>query len=263
MLPGIQKGQHAGPAVAPHRGGGAHGGRRQCVGGQADGRGSGDSQDREGEHGEQHGGAQVRLQHDERGKPGQHHHHRTYRAHRVAHLVPPTGQQVGREDDQSDLGQLRRLKLEEPDAEPAAGPVDGDRQRVAGNGDQKQQPKRSRQQRGCQVPQTSMIEPRHHPHGHGTQANKHGLTGKEPVGRPADVERFHRRRREHHHQTHAAQARHQRHQQHGGRSHRVGRPWQVGTTHRSFRPARARRAGGPRSTRPPGARRPCARRRTA
>ena len=68
-------------------------------------------------------GAEVGLQHEQRGERPEHHQHRLQRDPPVVDLVEPAGQQVGHEQQHGQLGELRRLDAGEAVAEPARGAV--------------------------------------------------------------------------------------------------------------------------------------------
>ena len=85
-----------------------------------------DEQHRHDDAREDERGAEVGLHQDEERDDAEHEQHWDDGQPRRTHVVGAPGEDIGREDDHGELGELRRLDPEEADAQPAGGAADRD-----------------------------------------------------------------------------------------------------------------------------------------
>ena len=115
-------------------------------------------------------------------------------------------EQVGREDDQRELGQLGGLELQGPGAEPSARAVHG--LADAGDQDEEQQADHSNQLGTANLRQRVVVDARGDDQRTETDQHRDGLPREVVPRAPVVVQGVDRRRREHHDQTDDAQRRH-------------------------------------------------------
>ena len=138
-------------------------------------------------------------------------------------LDPPVGagQQVGREDHEGDLGQLRRLEHDGAHAEPPPGPVGA--QAHAGHGGQRQQQQRHAQADRCEPPPMVVVDAEQHEQGRQADTQPHGLALEQRPGRVGSRQARGGRGRQRHHQAQHHQSDHgqeQHEEQPGAPAHR-------------------------------------------
>jgi hypothetical protein len=185
---------------------------------------------------------------------GEHPEHHEGWAQHHGEIVDPVGvagDEGGAEDDEGELGRLRRLELEEPEADPALRAVDVHADAGDEHGDE--QAERAEHQDRDHAGPAVVVEAGTDDHRHGADDQPHALAD-EHGERGADLfDGPHRRRREDHHRAEQAEDRHHHHQGepeplrgrgpgavlgHGGRP---GAPWRGHQAQAGTGPAQADR----------------------
>ena len=155
------------------------------------------------------GGAEVRLEHDQAAHQREVQQHGYEGVADVAHPLGATVEQIGDEDDDGDLGELRGLDLQRPRPEPSRRAVHGD----ADSGDENRDEQRhgdAQPEAGVPSPELHVDVEEGHEGGH-PDDGPHRLAFEVRPRRPGLAEGGDRRRRQDH-----DQADHVEHRHHGG-----------------------------------------------
>src|SRR5581483_7900168 len=246
IVPRVEDGEHAGAPVAlPHRRHRRPAGAEHAPPDERRQRGSGDEQQGEGDGREHDRRAEVRLQHDERGEPRERDEHGPQGDAGVADPRVAARQQVGGEEQQRQLGELRRLDAERADTDPARRTVhvladprqQDDHEQRRGDGDERQR----------ETAQAVVVETQRDQEQHAATDQPHHLPLEVVVRRALVLQRGHRRSREHHDEADHVEHDDDGEQQHVTRrlrrSWRTSRPCRLWTRPRRGRPVSSRRHG--------------------
>ena len=118
---------------------------------------AGDEQQREGQAGDHHGGAEVGLEQEQQGRDAQHQQVRQHTRGEVADSILLAGEGPGEPEDQGQLDHLAGLELERAHREPP--PRSARRAAQAGHVHQRQEDEREKEEGDGQFLQTPVADP--------------------------------------------------------------------------------------------------------
>ena len=157
----------------------------------------------------------------------------------LVHPVGVAGHEGGAEDDERELGRLRRLELQEAEADPALGAVHGHADAGDEHGDE--QPQRAEHEHRHQAGPAVVVDACAHDSSATELMNEpHALADEHGEGRAGLLDRPHRRRRQDHHRPEQAE---QRDHDDEGQAEALRRAWHRRRRRRPRRCSSSCRAG--------------------